>query len=691
LLESLHIEPCIAPLIEVLWLGRRSYLSLANTPRFNCSIHELIAEKMQETKDFKEVDTKTAMNYGFVDFFHKRNWKMVEMLNEFFCVVEEGKQIWMKKAQIYSYYSGNDCYIQYEWVEINDEDFKKILHIPIISPNPVHIIEEKFRIDNPNAILNSFRPANKRKRKNQDDDDEEESTQKVPSRTIVCKEYPLWEIWYNHPLRRSHSTAEVNPRNLNDTSDDWKWDFQDGPLNLFPGFNAGIVDVKDYGDYSVIFPFLAHLNYTLCDNEEEVVELYALIAHWFQRPGIKTERGLGLGGEQGTGKSIIFNILGDLQGKKNFICIQDKKTVIGDFNSLISGKTLVFLDECNFSANTDNSNYLKNIITGKDLQINQKYKDSRTERNLMNIVVSTNNIENIFPVETLNQRRYFILHSHPIPFWSKENFWNAMNRPSPLTPEGKKVYFDNLLSSLYSDNLKGLKTLANFFYNLPLGDWRPNQSLITSLSVQNQIKQNSSEMTWFFTVIKRKYLDYLIPNTVWPDSSPDVDPCLYQLGQSIELNNLFNEYKVYAKERKITTIGDAQSFGKKLIERFPNVKLEKQKIGPFSHAYVIKFPPHDVFLKSCEQKIAGFDVFYSDEVLGKKKADRMKDFEPVDFYVNMIPEIMRDPEESDKFKKEVIWFKQQRSSSTECMGKMLKKMVKDLKESKSSQSSHSQT
>ena len=123
-------------------------------------------------------------------------------------------------------------------------------------------------------------------------------------------------------------------------------------------------DILNYTDWSCIVPLLNHFHYTWADNEREYKHLLGLFALMLQQPYTKSGVAICVGGDEGTGKSILFvDVLGKIMGSHLFAHLQKMSDVTGEFTSTMTDKLLVLVDECLFAGNNKDANILKNFIT----------------------------------------------------------------------------------------------------------------------------------------------------------------------------------------------------------------------------------------------------------------------------------------------------------------------------------------
>lgn len=158
---------------------------------------------------------------------------------------------------------------------------------------------------------------------------------------------------------------------------------------------------------------LLKLLHYLCSAEENADELYRWLLCWLawplQHPGAKMHSAIVVHGPQGTGKSRFFEAYAKIFGEYSIIlnqgAIEDK------FNADWSERKLfVLADE--IVANTEKyhlKNQLKNFITSDWVRINPKNVAAHRERNHMNMVFLSNEIQ---PVVLENDdRRHCVIYT----------------------------------------------------------------------------------------------------------------------------------------------------------------------------------------------------------------------------------------------------------------------------------------
>lgn len=201
-----------------------------------------------------------------------------------------------------------------------------------------------------------------------------------------------FEVWREHPRRRSYRTVTFAPPPRQPHKDDY---------NLWKGLAIEPVP----GDCSL---FLDHCKTILCSGNEEHYEyLLDLLAFTVQQPGTPSEIAVVLKGELGTGKGIFIRNFGALFGR-HFVQLDRSEHLTGKFNSAISGKVVVFADEAFFAGDKRDLGSMKRLISEPTLQIERKGIDSTREANCIHLFMATNE-EWAFQA-AMKERRFFCLH-----------------------------------------------------------------------------------------------------------------------------------------------------------------------------------------------------------------------------------------------------------------------------------------
>lgn len=226
--------------------------------------------------------------------------------------------------------------------------------------------------------------------------------------------------------------------------------------------------------------------------------------------------------------------------------------VTGEFTNNISRKILVFIDECNIKT-TSEAGIIKNIITGEEIRDRAMYSDPVYRENYTNIATSSNNRSFMVGMEK-NRRSYFLtselepLLRHPI----YSQFQPAADANSTiLPPPDAEAYFISLRSSMMANNYEGLKTLANFLYNLPLGYYDPRKQPPSFSKQQQQLLSMSNMQQWWYEILCRGYVE-----EVRRIDSRGNETVMSEWPEAMEMNKLWHDYQRRLEHNKTSAATD---------------------------------------------------------------------------------------------------------------------------------------
>jgi len=179
-------------------------------------------------------------------------------------------------------------------------------------------------------------------------------------------------------------------------------------INLFGGFGVRPAD----GNCGPIVELLRHLCSESADSAEDVDAIIDWQMKWLalplQRPGTKMRSAAVYHGPQGAGKNLFFEIMVAIYGPCGLVVGQDQ--LEDKFNDWASQKCFLIGDEVVAKAELyHQKNKLKSFITGETIQINTKMLPLRTERNHVNVVFLSNELQPLALEE--GDRRYFVIYT----------------------------------------------------------------------------------------------------------------------------------------------------------------------------------------------------------------------------------------------------------------------------------------
>ena len=199
-----------------------------------------------------------------------------------------------------------------------------------------------------------------------------------------------WLVW---PGRREHAALTYKPGEPPVTLAD--------ELNTFPGW--GRESVQDEAEDEVLM-FLWLLD-RLCPNERMRNWVIQWMAHMIQRPCEKVHSAVCFCGPQGTGKSLLTEILTAVLGEANVSTISNKE-LGSDFTGWAANKLLVIAEEVSGLDPKHDGARLKGFITLPRVSINEKFIKQYELPNLARYIFCSNDPVPVFLYP--DDRRYAV-------------------------------------------------------------------------------------------------------------------------------------------------------------------------------------------------------------------------------------------------------------------------------------------
>ena len=177
----------------------------------------------------------------------------------------------------------------------------------------------------------------------------------------------------------------------------------------------------------------------------------------------KASRCAVLKGRKGTGKSLLTQILVRLVGVQNALITADGKSLFAQFNWHLAGKVLIGAEEAFFAGDRALNDKLKHLLTGDDLELEQKY-GHRINMKSMHRMIMTSNHANVIEM-TDDERRFFVCD----------------------VSDKKREIDDDYFAPLWRVATgEDVATLAAFMHELKTRDitnWKPEQAVRNSAAI----------------------------------------------------------------------------------------------------------------------------------------------------------------------------------------------------------------
>lgn len=278
--------------------------------------------------------------------------------------------------------------------------------------------------------------------------------------------------WVGWPLRQGADQMIYSP------GDD---KFFDRKFNTWAGW--GVEPAK--GDIS---PFIELLDHLFTDAEEGARKWFEQwLAYPLQNPGVKMFSSAVIHGVfHGTGKSLLGYTMGEIYGK-NFTEIAGQD-LHASFNDWAEGKQFIMGDDVTGSDKRADADFLKKLITQKELRVNVKYLPAYTVKDCINYFFTANHPDSFFLED--NDRRFFI---HEV----------------VVGPLGNEFYqrYDAWLKS------GGARWVFNYLLNLDVSDFKPFAPAFMTQAKQRMIENVRSDLGSWVRQLKTN-ATYIMENSL---------------------------------------------------------------------------------------------------------------------------------------------------------------------------------
>lgn len=208
--------------------------------------------------------------------------------------------------------------------------------------------------------------------------------------------YPTWQrFWREHTDRQMVDADRVVFEPGRKLGPEW--------LNLWKGWESK----PKKGECRKILELLHHL---VGGNVESMAWILRWIAFPLRHAGAKMRTAIIMHGDEGSGKNLFWEIVRRIYGRYGVVITQDQ--LEDRFNGWISGKLFAIADEVVSRQEMRHvKGRLKSYITSTELIVNEKHLAARTERNCLNFVFLSNEVQPLQLDES--DRRYHVEWTPP--------------------------------------------------------------------------------------------------------------------------------------------------------------------------------------------------------------------------------------------------------------------------------------
>jgi hypothetical protein len=214
------------------------------------------------------------------------------------------------------------------------------------------------------------------------------------------KEIEAAAQWLKWRMRSRTTKLVYQPRAF-----DAPREIDDGSRNLWKGWGAA-VPAKNAGDAKLFREVLAHL----CADSDSFMRTWVeqWLAYPIQNAGAKLNSALLIHGLQGAGKTMLGYALREVYGLSNFREIK-QSDLQSQFNEWLYHKQFILADEITSTHKRAEMNFIKGLITQRQVTVNAKFKPPYTLDDVANYLFVSNDTVPVALEE--DDRRFGVVHS----------------------------------------------------------------------------------------------------------------------------------------------------------------------------------------------------------------------------------------------------------------------------------------
>ena len=291
------------------------------------------------------------------------------------------------------------------------------------------------------------------------------------------RKVPLVDVWLTHPHRRSYQGVVLDPLKAAYSGVPAR---RGGPgdedFNLWPGF---ALTPSEDGSCEL---FLTHLREIVCGGDADLNQwVLTWLGHMVQRPECLAGTALALRGPQGTGKSVVGDIMGTILGDPLYVKVSKPDELTGRFNAHHEGRLLLQVEEGFWAGDHKAEGALKNMITSKTITVEPKFVDSFVVENFMRLLV-TSNKDWVVPAG-FGERRFAVLDVSD-------------------TKKDDRAYHGAMRREMFEEG--GCARLLHYLLHEVTVDesliWRPP---VTAALAEQQVESLGGDDTWLMDILSR--------------------------------------------------------------------------------------------------------------------------------------------------------------------------------------------
>jgi Family of unknown function (DUF5906) len=196
----------------------------------------------------------------------------------------------------------------------------------------------------------------------------------------------LVEQWEQDPEKRFYQKLDCLPPPLS---------VPPGVFNTWTGFAAAeCVEPMSQRELDERWvKWAIHVDNMMGHDKEAERWFHDILAHIFQKPGIKTQKLMFVRSIQGTGKDQMTRFLIKIMGEKVACKIDTFAELVNTKSALLQNKVLVVISESNYKDFTDEYyKKIKSMTTRETFLVTQKYEKDYISRCMVNMIFNTNDM-----------------------------------------------------------------------------------------------------------------------------------------------------------------------------------------------------------------------------------------------------------------------------------------------------------
>ncbi|QOZ23135.1 hypothetical protein XH93_05275 [Bradyrhizobium sp. CCBAU 51753] len=212
---------------------------------------------------------------------------------------------------------------------------------------------------------------------------------------VGVKAVPAGQVWKTSSSRREYSQIGYWPGSHH---------VPHKAYNLWRGW--GVQPLAD--DWSVINN---HICTVVAGGDQKKADfILDWCAHMVQRPWEKPGVALVLRGKKGTGKTILTQLIINCIGSRNALVTANGKQLFGQFNWHLADKLLIVAEEAFFAGNHELNDRLKHLLTGEDIELEQKFGQRISMKSMHRLIMASNHDK---VVDATDDERRFVVCDVP--------------------------------------------------------------------------------------------------------------------------------------------------------------------------------------------------------------------------------------------------------------------------------------